>query len=118
MHEKTKDIEVDGQKYQLTRLPALTANWILHRLSKSDEEEFNKIQRYLLKSCSLLTEKGPIPIMMADGRWAIASLEFNLKAVAEITNEAMGFNLDDFFDAGASNGRSSPLTSSPPNVPK
>jgi hypothetical protein len=123
MYEMTKDIEVNGHKYRLARLPASIGSWIIRILAGNGmtvEEDFYRIQNYCLKACSLLTPAGPSVIMMQDGRWAVKELEYDTEAVVKITNEMLAFNLSDFFDADGSKKAASPSasTSSLSSVPK
>jgi hypothetical protein len=99
MREATKDITLDGQKYQIGRVPASTGLWIIRNLQNSDEGVFTKIQRYLFKSLKRYNPQGIAePVMMEDGRWIAKDLEDDTVLVANLFGEVLSFNIDDARD--------------------
>jgi hypothetical protein len=103
MNEVSKDVEIQGKKYRVGRVTALVGNWISIKISSCSEQEFMKIQQYLLAVCSEYNgAEVPMPVMMTDGRWANKDLEYDLPAVGLLFQESLDFNIRPFLNALAS----------------
>jgi hypothetical protein len=97
VNEASKDVEVGGKKYRVGRVAADVGTWIAMRIGSADESSFLKMQRHLLSACSSYNEAGaPMPILMADGRWADKDLEFDTATVAQLFTASFEFNIQPF----------------------
>jgi hypothetical protein len=126
LKQKTKDIEIGGKKYRLTKLDARTASYVaakiailvvplvqggkkldvgalgslLPNLSRGD---FAEMQDILLSSVRHLVAAGdnemPEPILKADGSFVDDELSYDAMTVIGLTANAAIFNIGDFFDA-------------------
>jgi hypothetical protein len=106
--EMFKDVTIGEHKYRIGRLPASAGTWIVSLVVKEiqgtlSEAEHAKIQRHLLSVCSRFKGDHPMPILKADGSYAVKDdhLEFDLDLVMKLKKEARDFNFADFFAARA-----------------
>lgn len=123
--ETFKDIEVNGRRFRIGRLDALTGSYIVTTImmqmlpmgmdsslpglpegrSMMSKETFMDIQKDCLKVVSELKSIGdseaPILIMLPDGRWGVEDIEDDTLLVMSLTLHALMFNLSDFFQEGA-----------------
>jgi len=90
---------------------AMTAQFLLEQLSR---EELAEVQRLALLSCGRYSDRTgtPIamPILLADGRYAIPDLEFNGPVVYQLTQESIAFNIAPFFPGAGSSVSENPAT--------
>lgn len=124
MQDKTKDVEIGGQRYRIGRFPARTGSWIAVQIMTKvlpswlkevddgipeaqkanrpgmTEEEFRNIQDHCLRACFRQSMNGdgglPTPVLMADGRLD-KDLEDDVVAVMALTVHCLMFNLAPFF---------------------
>lgn len=75
--------------------------WML-AATELDEHVYAKIQGQALNAVCLLQETGPVPVRMADGRWAMKDLENDEVVIDRLISETLKFNLAGFFIAGLS----------------
>lgn len=82
---------------------SISAMWITAG-SEISEENYAKIQRQCLRTCSMYIAESapPIPLLATDGRWAIAELEQDIKTINDLIQETLRFNLAPFFTESAS----------------
>jgi len=124
--DRTKDIEFNGNKYQISKLPAKDAMWIAMQLftkiipynvetqldinnlpanrQAMSEEDFNNLVDTCLLACKRYEKVGdmdvPLEIMKRKGEWAIAELEYDFGAVMALLINVLAFNIKTFFDGG------------------
>ena len=128
--EKTKDIEIEGERYQLCRMNPRTGSWIVAQLctrllpgiietklasvfqgsgmslpagrEQITEQEFHNLQDHCLLACKWYDPKAgvPIPILTQDGRFAVPALEDDLLTVMTLTAHVLIFNVAPFFAKG------------------
>lgn len=123
--EDSKDVTINGAKFQVGRLKARHGSWILAQVltkmlpgvlerafakqgaklaagrSDMNEEEFASIQGHALSVCRRYDKDGlPMPVFLLPDRWADKELEYNLTAVMALTVHALTFNLGSFFAEG------------------
>ena len=96
---------------------AMTAQFLVEQLTRS---ELADVQKLCLASCGRYSSRTgtPIamPLLMADGRFAIPDLEFDGPAVYRLTSESIAFNIAPYFPgAGSSMGTNPATTSEEPN---
>jgi hypothetical protein len=104
--EMFKDIEIGEHRYRIGRLPARAGAWILLLALKEaqgqlSESEHANIQQHLLSVCSRFKGDHPMPVLKADGSFAVKELEYDLDTVMKLQGEAKSFNFADFFAARA-----------------
>lgn len=121
LKQKTKDIEVNGKKYRLTRMDARTGSYVAAKLAllcspllkddQLDEEglarmlpalsrrEFDELQTILLKTVRQLVgaEGMESPVVKGDGSFIDEALSYDVAAVINLTVQAAFFNVGDFF---------------------
>lgn len=125
--EEFRVIEASGKKWQISRFDALTGSYVVMTLLSAalpmgldsqlsqaggfsdlmagrplmDKPTFLDIQKECLKVVSLMKDLGgvetPLPVMLADGRWAIPEVEKDTAVVMVLTVAAILFNVEDFF---------------------
>jgi len=124
--EQFKDFEFDGKKYQVGKLPAKTAMWIVTQFftkfapaniekgldiknlpdnrQAMSEDEFSSLVDYCLMACRRYDKVGdtdiPMPVMPQKGRWALKELEYDFAAVTALVINALAFNIKSFFEGG------------------
>lgn len=117
-----KNIEVNGRKFQIDKLDAMTSCYVasvlmsialpligpmlvnqLPMIPKGlpflSKEEFFDLQRDLLSACSEILSAGPTPIIGENGRPAVEDLEKNATLVLNLTVTSLVWSVGDFFDA-------------------
>jgi len=67
------------------------------------EDVYTQIQKNCLKTCSIYVspDAPPVPVIMADGKWAAKEIEHDIPTVTQLITEALQFNLAPFFTASA-----------------
>lgn len=127
--EMTKDIEFNGVKYQINKLPASKALFLATQLFTKimpgnieqdlninnlpanrqmiNEEDFDKIINYCMMASKKYEMVGtietPMPIIMQNGRWAIPELEYDHITVIALVINVLAFNIKAFFENGVLN---------------
>jgi Phage tail assembly chaperone protein, TAC len=124
--EKTKDVSIGDHQYRVGKLTARTASWVAMQIltkllpsgdelvtggrasaerSALSESEFHNIQGHCLRVCARYETAGeslvPTPVLMADGRFAIPELEYDVVAVMALTLHSLMFSVSPFFEEGA-----------------
>lgn len=81
---------------------AISSTWIMVGSSISSEV-YSEIQMNCLRVCLLYpqSDSSPIPVVMANGKWATSEIEKDLPVVNQLIIEALQFNLAPFFIARA-----------------
>lgn len=124
LKQKTKDIEVGGKKYRLTKLDARTGSYIAAKLAilaapmlaqgkavdaasvsaampNLKREDFDELQTLLLQRVQKLNDvQGqllPEPVLKADGAFVDEELAYNVANVMNLTVQSIMFNVGDFF---------------------
>lgn len=122
LKQKTKDIEVNGKKYRLTRMDARTGSYVAAKLAllcapllnKKGEineaglaqvlpalsrHDFDEIQTIMLKTVHQLVgaEGMESPVVKANGDFVDEDLCYDVAAVINLTVQAVFFNVGDFF---------------------
>ena len=128
MRVKTKDVTLQGKKYQVGKMSAQTACWIAMQIltkmlpagmdsqvagngmpsgrTQLTEAEFNNIQNHCLRVCSMMQKLGdapeaPQPLIRADGAWQFPDLDDDPLTIMGLTIHALIFNVSPFFDGDA-----------------
>ncbi len=127
-----KDEKIGEHEYQIGRLTARDASWILIQIltkllpapielklqlnlpevpverTQMSAQEFHEIQDLCIMSCKRYemvgTTKAPMPIMARPGVFAIAELEYDALTIIALTIHCLGFNIACFFDDGDLSG--------------
>jgi|GEM_PF-5719479 len=106
MNEASKDVEINGHRYRIGRLTAMTGTWIIAQLdgNMSQDGVFQKVQGYLLSVCQRYKtlpdgKEAPLPIFDPPDKWLEKDLEYDTLTVFDLCEEAIKFNLDPFFQA-------------------
>ena len=131
--DATKDVEINGVRYQIGRMTAKAGSWVATQIftkvlpsaiegqmnklgldslpqgrATMTEEEFSNLQDHCLMVCRRYELVGNIdtalPIMPRPGFWAIKELEYDLLTVVALTVHALVFNISPFFDGDALKG--------------
>lgn len=119
LKQKTKDIEVNGRNYRLTRMDARTGSYVAAKLAilcapllkdgAVNEEgltqilpalsrrDFDEIQTIMLKTVRRLVDGMESPVVKNDGDFVDEDLVYDVAAVINITVQAAFFNVGDFF---------------------
>lgn len=124
LKQKTKDIEVNGKKYRLTRMDARTGSYVAAKLALlcapllkdskdggvSEEalaqmlpalsrRDFDELQTIMLKTIRQLIgpEEMASPIVKGNGDFVDEDLSYDVAAVINLTVQAVFFNVGDFF---------------------
>ena len=123
LKQKTKDIEVAGQKYRLTRMDARTGSYVAAKLALMcapllgsqdkalDEDniakmlpmlnrrDFDELQTIALKTVRKLVgpEGMEMPIVKGNGVFVDEDLMYEVSTVINLTIQAAFFNVGDFF---------------------
>lgn len=122
LKQKTKDIEVNGKKYRLTRMDARTGSYVATKLAiiaapllknKDDvkeedlaamlpalsRREFDELQTIILKTVRQLvgTDEMESPIVKNNGVFVDDDLAYDVQSVINLTVQAAFFNVGDFF---------------------
>jgi len=125
LKEKTKDVEVNDQKYRLTRMDARTGSYVAAKvamlmapmlsgggvtqaavakaLPSLDRKDFDELQTILLKTVQHLKnvqgDEIPEPVVKANGDFVEEELAYDVSAVIALTVHALMFNVGGFFGA-------------------
>lgn len=103
--EKTKDVTIEGRKFQLGLLPALTGNWVLSMIltgNITDEAIFNKAQAYCFEVCKVYREPEPGNLIAktiyrrGDSVWLAPELEYDLETINALWDAVTEFNFGSF----------------------
>lgn len=123
MRERTKDVEIDGVKYQISKLSVMTAMWIATQVitkvmpmnveskmsipalpqgrDSMTEEEFSQLLYYCLMACSKYEMTGTMemamPIMTKKGVWSFPDMEYDPVIVISLLIHVLEFNIATFF---------------------
>jgi hypothetical protein len=139
--EDTKDVVLNGNRYQIARMDAAVGSWLLFRLIDSirkifadaeqdgeqptaqeldqaqkeaaanamisgmlmtlEKDEFSKVQREALRVVGQYAAVGEkevvLPVLMANGAFAVPALRNDIVAVVTLTSSSLYFNLSPFF---------------------
>jgi hypothetical protein len=125
--EATKEIRIGESDYQLSRFSARDGSWIVGQfltkglllpldnvqleekelgsvfaitLREFSEATFESVQAKCLKTVRRVENGQPIPVLMADGRWAVRP-EPDLVELTALLVASLVFNLHCFFAPGA-----------------
>lgn len=126
MKEKTKDVYLGDERYQIGRMTPWVGSWMVAQiitkmlpmgidnalalelkipinlpLSRSDmtEEQFHNMQKHCLDVVKFYEASGPaVPIVLPDGRFV---KDISTPDVIALTVHALLFNVSDFFVEGA-----------------
>jgi hypothetical protein len=127
MRETFKDVDVRGRKFRINKFDALTGSYVIYtvltqvlpmgmgkkvagleessNLPAMTKEKFRELQMDCLRVCSEIKPAGnsivPVPVLMADGRWGIEDLENDSTMVMALTIQALGYNVQSFFEGDA-----------------
>ena len=137
----TKDVVLNGNRYQIARMDAAVGSWFLFRLIDSirkifadaeqdgeqpaaqeldqaqkeaaanamisgmlmtlEKDEFSKVQREALRVVGQYAAVGEkevvLPVLMANGAFAVPALRNDIVAVVTLTSSSLYFNLSPFF---------------------
>lgn len=96
----------------------LTAAFLTEQLSR---QELAEVQNLCLSACGRYSDRtgSPVamPILMTDGRFAIAELRYDGPTVLELTRQSIAFNIAPFFPGAGSSGQTTSAdTSSQPSI--
>jgi hypothetical protein len=108
MNDEFKDVTINGTDFRVGRVTPMTGNWITMQLASQkylEEENFAKIQSYLLSTCSYykITSENTanpgvrVPMKAFDGGRALTPLLNDLDTHNALYKAAMDFNFSDFF---------------------
>lgn len=120
LKQKTKNIEVGGKTYQLTKMDARTGSYVAFKaagvlapamgssaaiasaLTGMPRKDFDELQSLLLKTVNRLVEAPngqqlPEPVLTAKGDFVDAELGYDVVSVIKLTVEALMFNVGGFF---------------------
>ncbi len=120
LKQKTKNIEVGGKTYQLTKMDARTGSYVAFKaagvlapamgssaaiasaLTGMPRKDFDELQSLLLKTVNRLVEAPngqqlPEPVLTAKGDFVDAELGYDVISVIKLTVEALMFNVGGFF---------------------
>lgn len=116
----TKDVEVGGKTYRLTKMDARTGSYVALRLAaimhagdgvdqlsgalnSLTRKDFDELQTIILQRVLKLTGDLPSPILTADGSFVDEELEYDASSVINLTMQCLVFNIGGFFgEAGLS----------------
>lgn len=121
--ETTKDVEIDGKRYRISRFTAkvgssiaaqlmpkimqcidgqnLDVATIVKMLPTISESELSGIQDHCFTVCARYEENGAVtPVVLRPGVWGIKELEYDVVVVMALTINALIFNLSPFFVGG------------------
>lgn len=119
----TKDVEINGVKYQISKFTAKVGMWIaaqvftklapfgmdgqlgINNLPEQrpamTEKDFSDIVDYCMCATKRYEQIGngeaPLPIMVQKGTWAIPDLEYDLTTVVALCAHVITFNVASFF---------------------
>ena len=105
MNERTKDVEIQGRRWQVGRVPADAAVWMFMQLQADptckDFAIFTKIKDLLLSRIAVYVEAGGQLLpksIYAKGTWLCPelALEYDVLTVNELFVAAVDFNIDPF----------------------
>lgn len=89
----------------------MTAQFLLENVNRAETEE---IQKLCLHKCFQYGDRSgemlPMPILFPDGRFAIASLEYQGSVVFELTKQCIAFNVAPYFPDADQSGVARPAT--------
>ena len=95
--------ELMGGDGKAPDMDALTAGMINSRASMS-REDFTSLQKDCLGVCHHLQSingvDAPVAILIANGTWGVADLEYDVATVLALTVHALFFNISSFFEEG------------------
>jgi hypothetical protein len=104
MQEKTKDIEIDGQRYRVGLVSAMVGNWIVAQIQAGTyrtEDVFPSIQGHILEKCFRYKEvAGAAPVaqpIYGGGKVLMPDLADDLWALNRVYDAAVDFNFSPFF---------------------
>jgi hypothetical protein len=122
-----KDIEIEGVRYRVEKIPAMTGCWIATQLftkmmpmgmetqagienlpnnrPSMTEQEFYDLQSYCLMACKRYETVGStevaMPVMSEKGKFAIPELIYDLTTIIGLTVHVLAYNVSTFFKGGA-----------------
>lgn len=99
--------ELSPEERQARADAIVAGTWVMASTLFS-EELCEKVQMHCLLQCSQFApgdngDAPPVPIISANGRWAVKSLEQDALAVNQLILASLKFNISPFFLAGISN---------------
>jgi len=123
MNDRIKDVIIDDEKYQVSKLPVKTALWISAQVvtkimpsmvesqlnlpnlpqnrATMTEEEFSQLLDYCLMACNKYemvgTQEMAMPVMPQKGVWGFPELEYNPVVVISLLVNILEFNIATFF---------------------
>jgi len=90
---------------------AMTAQFLMEQLTR---DELTEVQGICLLACGRYSNRTgtPIsmPILLADGRYAVPELQFDAPTIYKLTQEAIAFNIAPFFPGAGSSESVNPAT--------
>lgn len=105
--EISVDETVGEFRYKISKVNARDGSWlakiVLQKMILGSETraEFDAVQQIALAACARYGEGPvPLPVVMADGRFAYEDLKYDTVSVTKLTAQALAFNLKDFLADG------------------
>lgn len=122
--ERTKDVYIDEQKYQIEKFSAKIGMWIATQVFTKiaplgldqqidiknmpdsrqimSEQEFSDLVDYCMCASKKYENVGngqehPLPIMIKKGVWLFPELEYDLTTVVALCAQVLSFNIASFF---------------------
>jgi hypothetical protein len=116
MHEKTKDVVVNGHTYRIGRFRPNVGMYCFTKLRNCSEEDMAKIQKYTLRLAQHVNEEGKLtPVVMDDGKLVAEELQDDTLSYMMLFGEIWEFNFADFTSADASSAAGAASATNPSN---